>query len=118
MPASDAPPQPLYLRAPDAKLPALGVPMLGFMLPAGPLWGEKLGMPMVVGLACAAVAVNFTLTYLLARYALQKPLLQDIVSTKIWQPLWDGPPLWNGNRFVWEYAGAVGVKIGRLMVDS
>ncbi len=61
-----------------ALLPAVGAPMLGFMLPAGPLWGEKLGMPTVVGLACVAITVNFTLTYLLARYAL-RPLLTKLV---------------------------------------
>ena len=61
-----------------ALLPALGVPALAFVLTAGPLWGEKLGMGMVVLLSVAAITVNFTLTYFLARRAL-RPLLSKLV---------------------------------------
>src|ERR1051325_9039649 len=60
-----------------ALLPAVGVPALAFILPAGALWGEKLGMPMVVTLACTALLVNLTLTYFLARYAL-RPLVTKL----------------------------------------
>ena len=49
---------------------------------------------------------------MLARYDMQNATLRTIVSTVSWQPSWDGPPVWNGNRFVGEYPGADGVKIG------
>lgn len=48
----------------------------------------------------------------LARYVMQNPTLREIVSTVSWQPRWDGPPVWNGNRLITEYPGADGVKIG------
>ncbi|HEU5322358.1 MAG TPA: D-alanyl-D-alanine carboxypeptidase, partial [Methylomirabilota bacterium] len=48
----------------------------------------------------------------LARYVMQNETLRTIVATTTWQPRWDGPPLWNGNRFLTEYDGADGVKIG------
>jgi uncharacterized membrane protein YdjX (TVP38/TMEM64 family) len=57
-----------------AFLPAAGVPVLAFILSAGPIWGERLGMPTVVLFSLLAVTVNFTLTYFLARRAL-RPLL-------------------------------------------
>ena len=49
---------------------------------------------------------------MLARYVMQNETLRQIVSTVSWQPKWDGPPVWNGNRFISDYAGADGVKIG------
>ncbi len=49
---------------------------------------------------------------MLARYVMQNDLLRQIVSTPTWQPRWDGPAMWNGNRLLSEYAGADGVKIG------
>jgi serine-type D-Ala-D-Ala carboxypeptidase (penicillin-binding protein 5/6) len=49
---------------------------------------------------------------MLARYVMQNETLRQIVSTVSWQPKWDGPPVWNGNRFLSDYAGADGVKIG------
>ena len=49
---------------------------------------------------------------MLARYAMQNQTLRTIVAAVSWQPRWDGPPVWNGNRFVGEYEGADGVKIG------
>jgi len=48
----------------------------------------------------------------LARYAMQNPELRAIVSAQQWQPAWDGPPVWNGNRLLTEYPGADGIKIG------
>src|SRR4029078_5130362 len=48
----------------------------------------------------------------LARYVMQHPTLRRIVSAISWQPRWDGPPVWNGNRLITDYAGADGVKIG------
>lgn len=49
---------------------------------------------------------------MLARYVMQNETLRQIVSSVSWQPRWDGPPVWNGNRFISEYPGADGVKIG------
>jgi uncharacterized membrane protein YdjX (TVP38/TMEM64 family) len=57
-----------------AILPALGVPVLAFILTAGPIWGDRLGMPTVVLFSLMAVTVNFTLSYFLARRAF-RPLL-------------------------------------------
>jgi uncharacterized membrane protein YdjX (TVP38/TMEM64 family) len=61
-----------------ALLPAVGVPVLAFLLTAGPIWGERLGMGPVVLLSLAAMTVNFTLTYFLARRAL-RPLLENVI---------------------------------------
>ena len=49
---------------------------------------------------------------ILARYVMQNRELRAIVGAKEWQPAWDGPPVWNGNRILTEYEGADGVKIG------
>jgi D-alanyl-D-alanine carboxypeptidase len=49
---------------------------------------------------------------MLARYVMENQTLRQIVSSASWQPRWDGPPVWNGNRLLGEYAGADGVKIG------
>ena len=57
-----------------ALLPACGVPQLAFALTAGPAYGEKLGMPLVLALSMAALTANLVLTYFLARRALRPPL--------------------------------------------
>ena len=62
-----------------ALLPALGVPVLAFILSAGPLWAEKLGMGHVILYSLLALTVNFTLTYCLARWAF-RPLLTKLVT--------------------------------------
>jgi D-alanyl-D-alanine carboxypeptidase len=49
---------------------------------------------------------------MLARYVMQNPDLREIVKAREWQPAWDGPPVWNGNRLIGAYEGADGVKIG------
>lgn len=49
---------------------------------------------------------------MLARYVMENPDLRQIVQTPSWQPAWDGPEVWNGNRFLTDYPGADGVKIG------
>ena len=49
---------------------------------------------------------------MLARYVMQKPEMREIVRAVSWQPKWDGPPVWNGNRLLQDYKGADGVKIG------
>ncbi len=48
----------------------------------------------------------------LGRELMRQPELAAIVSTRIYQPAWDGPPLWNGNRLLYLYPESVGVKIG------
>ena len=62
-----------------ALLPAVGFPVLPFILAAGPLWGEKLGMGNVVLFSLLALIVNFTMTYWLARWAF-RPLLTKLVT--------------------------------------
>lgn len=49
---------------------------------------------------------------MLARYVMQNETLRTITAAISWQPRWDGPPIWNGNRFLTDYEGADGVKIG------
>lgn len=49
---------------------------------------------------------------MLAKYVMQNETLRQIVATESWQPKWDGPPVWNGNKLLSEYPGADGVKIG------
>lgn len=62
-----------------ALLPAVGAPVLAFILSAGPLWAEKLGMGNVILFSLLALTVNFTLTYCLARWAF-RPLLTKLVT--------------------------------------
>jgi hypothetical protein len=57
-----------------ALLPVLGFPIFPFNLAAGPAFSEQLGLGPVVVLASAAIAVNVSLTYWLARWALRPPL--------------------------------------------
>jgi len=54
-----------------ALLPSLGVPVLTFLLTAGPIFGERLGMTTVVLLSLAAITTNFLLTYLVARFVIR-----------------------------------------------
>jgi D-alanyl-D-alanine carboxypeptidase len=52
---------------------------------------------------------------MLARYVMQNDTLRSIVGTKVYQPRWLGPPVWNGNRLITERdpeLGYDGVKIG------
>lgn len=62
-----------------ALLPACGVPMLAFSLPAVSLFAEKLGTATVLVLAVVCVTANLTLTYALARRGL-RPLLAKLVA--------------------------------------
>lgn len=59
-----------------AILPAFGFPMLGFTVPAGEAFGAQLGLPLVIGLALLAIAVNLAFGYWIARYALRPVLLK------------------------------------------
>ncbi len=49
---------------------------------------------------------------MLARYVMLNADLREIVKTVEYQPAWDGPTIWNGNRLLGEYPGADGIKIG------
>lgn len=61
-----------------AVLPAVGAPLLAFILPAGKLFGERFGMPVVVAYSLAAITFNMLFTYWLARWALRPPLARLI----------------------------------------
>ncbi len=49
---------------------------------------------------------------MLGRELMRQPELAVIVGTRIYQPTWDKPPLWNGNRLLYSYPESIGVKIG------
>lgn len=61
-----------------AVLPAAGFPLSAFTLVAGPVFGPTLGLGAVVGCALLAMAVNVTLSYALAAYAL-RPVAERVV---------------------------------------
>jgi uncharacterized membrane protein YdjX (TVP38/TMEM64 family) len=60
-------------------LPALGVPLSAFTIPAGEAFAPQLGLPGVIALALAVLAVNLAFAYWLARYAL-RPLLAGLIK--------------------------------------
>ena len=62
-----------------AVLPGLGVPNSPFALAAGPVFGERLGLPVVTMLGLAAITFNLTLTYWLARRWL-RPLCARLLA--------------------------------------
>lgn len=62
-----------------AVLPACGVPMLAFSLPAVSLFSSRLGTVPVLLLALVALTANMILTYALARRGL-RPLLEKLVT--------------------------------------
>lgn len=62
-----------------ALLPSAGVPMSPFALSAGPLFGAKLGTPVILVLGIVAITFNLVLTYWLARRWL-RPLLTRLVA--------------------------------------
>ncbi len=62
-----------------ALLPAVGVPASVFTLTAGPVFGPKLGMPLVVALSVAAMMFNIVFTYFLARRAM-RPVLEKLIQ--------------------------------------
>jgi len=62
-----------------AVLPAVGAPVSFFSLTAGSVFGETLGMPLVVVCAVLALQVNMALSYFLASRAL-RPLLEALVK--------------------------------------
>lgn len=68
----------LYFTA-MAILPALGVPLLAFTLSAGPMFGPRLGIGIVVLLSLAAITVNFILSYFFARYTM-RPVIARLMA--------------------------------------
>lgn len=56
-------------------LPAFGVPMFAFTVPAGEAFGAQLGLPLVIVISLASIAVNLAFGYWIARYALRPFLL-------------------------------------------
>ena len=59
--------------------------------------------------------IHYTTAYdiaVLGQELMAQPVLADMVATQAYQPAWDGPPVWNGNRLLYEYEGALGVKTG------
>ena len=60
-------------------MPALGIPMLAFTIPAGEAFAPQLGMPTVIAVALVVIALNLALSYWLARYAL-RPLLTRLLT--------------------------------------
>lgn len=60
-------------------LPAFGVPMLAFTVPAGEAFRVQLGLGVVIALALTAIALNLAFGYWLARYAL-RPLLSRLLE--------------------------------------
>lgn len=62
-----------------AILPAIGMPMTFFTIPAGDAFGAQLGMGTVIALALAVLVVNLALSYWIARYAL-RPLFTKLLD--------------------------------------
>jgi len=70
---------PVVFFAAMAILPAFGVPMSLFTIPAGEAFGPRLGLGVVIAIALVVLAVNLALTYWVARYAL-RPLLTGLMK--------------------------------------
>lgn len=62
-----------------ALLPSIGFPLTLFTLPAGSAFGETMGLPRVLLLCSASIAVNVALAYWMARYAL-RPLVARLLA--------------------------------------
>jgi uncharacterized membrane protein YdjX (TVP38/TMEM64 family) len=62
-----------------ALLPAVGAPTLAFALIAGPAFGARMGMPLVITCGIVALTINLTLTYWLARTWL-RPLVTRLFA--------------------------------------
>lgn len=62
-----------------AILPAVGVPLLAFTIPAGEAFEPQLGLWGVIGASLVAIAINLALGYWISRYAL-RPLLAGLIK--------------------------------------
>ncbi len=54
-----------------AILPAIGCPITIFTISVGPVFGEQLGMPLLLVISAAVICFNLAFSYWLARYALR-----------------------------------------------
>lgn len=70
---------PLAFFAGMAILPAMGAPMLVFLLPAVSLFGERFGTALTVLIGLGMIVLNMTIAYSLARWAL-RPLLLRLMA--------------------------------------
>jgi uncharacterized membrane protein YdjX (TVP38/TMEM64 family) len=73
---------PLVFFCAMALLPAIGFPIFIFNVTAGTAFAERMGLPAVLLAAGAAILVNLSLTYWLARYTLRPWLLEMIGRTR------------------------------------
>ena len=112
-----------------ALTPLVGAPMMPFNLAAGPLFGEQLGMPLVLALSLTALTANMVITYALARRAL-RPLLErlivrlgyklpnmdagDLTDLTILLRVTPGTPFFIQNYLL----GLAGVPLGRYLLIS
>ena len=103
---------PVIFFAAMALLPAVGFPMLAFVLAAGPVFGPTVGIWWVIGWSLLAVVANLLLSYWLANRAL-RPLVSRLLTRfdyrlpehparDAWQVtlltrLTPGPPYWVQN---------------------
>jgi len=60
-------------------LPAFGVPMSLFTIPAGEAFAPRMGLGVVIAIALVVLAVNLALTYWVSRYAL-RPLMTGLIK--------------------------------------
>jgi uncharacterized membrane protein YdjX (TVP38/TMEM64 family) len=54
-----------------AVLPAMGVPMLAFVLPVAPAFAERFGLGLVIVFSLLAITFNFMFAYVLSRWLLR-----------------------------------------------
>jgi uncharacterized membrane protein YdjX (TVP38/TMEM64 family) len=62
-----------------ALLPAIGFPMMMFTIPAGQAFAPQLGMPAVIAISMAMIAINLAIGYWVARYAF-RPVLMGLLK--------------------------------------
>lgn len=62
-----------------AVLPLFGMPLSAFVLSAGPVFGPTLGPGVVIGCGLAALAVNVSLSYWFAAFAL-RPWMERLIA--------------------------------------
>jgi uncharacterized membrane protein YdjX (TVP38/TMEM64 family) len=62
-----------------AILPAVGIPLMAFTIPAGQAFAQQLGMGGVIAISLVAVAINLALGYWVSRYAL-RPVLTRLLK--------------------------------------
>ena len=112
-----------------AILPIIGIPTSPFAVGAGPLFGEQLGMPLVILCGELALTINMALAYWLARRWLRPFLSQKLANMGYALPqaeggnatdliillrVTPGPPFFVQNYLL----GLANVPFGRYMVIS